>query len=192
MVGQNLALGIYSLGRLSESYALNADFEVGYSIFPKMMLPYGQILVLLFLLLCKFTTGALMHVFQLESKTVFLHPPLYNFNDFSRQLQDAKRGSESCTAIWSCYRKALKADPRGQKGTENLLARACTGLWLRTGTKLHRGRLFFKSSVAFMNLRRSGTKPASERDWGSWSVPLEWDCLSLTCSASSCMSFELV
>lgn len=31
-----------------------------------------------------------MHVFQLESKTVFLHPPLYNFNAFSRQLQDTK------------------------------------------------------------------------------------------------------
>lgn len=62
-----------------------------------------------------------MHVFQLESKTVFLCPALYNFNAFSRQLQDTKPGSGSCTAnknIWSCYRKDLKEHPRGQEGTE--------------------------------------------------------------------------
>lgn len=66
-----------------------------------------------------------MHVFQLESKTVFLHPPLYNFNAFSRQLQDTEKGSESSTAnknIWSCSRKDWKENPRGQKTTENLLA----------------------------------------------------------------------
>lgn len=67
-----------------------------------------------------------MHVFQLESKTVFLHPPLYNFNAFSRQLQDTEMGSESSTAnknIWSCSRRDLKEHPRGQKRIENLLAR---------------------------------------------------------------------
>lgn len=72
-----------------------------------------------------------MHVFQLESKTVFLHPPLYNFNAFSRQLQDTKWAQKSCTAnknIWSCYRKDLKEHPRGQKRTENLLARAYASL----------------------------------------------------------------
>lgn len=67
-----------------------------------------------------------MHVFQLESKTVSLHPPLYNFNAFSRQLQDTEMGSESSTAnknIWSCSRKDIKEHPRGQRRRENLLAR---------------------------------------------------------------------
>lgn len=60
-----------------------------------------------------------MHVFQLESKTAFLRPPLYSFNAFSRQLQDTKIGSQSCAAnknIRSCYGKDLKEHPRGRKG----------------------------------------------------------------------------
>lgn len=72
-----------------------------------------------------------MHVFQLESKTVFLCPPLYNFNAFSRQLQDTKMGSESYSAnknIHSSDRKDLKEHPRGHEGTENLLAWAYTSL----------------------------------------------------------------